>query len=57
MMVDTPQAGAAEVLYGLGAALGGAEGRISGSFTCSWRSISRPRIRWRCSRWATSTRR
>src|SRR5262249_53375776 len=56
LMVDTPQAGAAEVLYGLGAALGRG-GRISGSFTCSFRSISRPRIRSPCFRSATSTRR
>ena len=58
LMVDTPQAGAAEVLYGLGASLGRlGGGRISGSSTCSFRSISRPRIRSLCFRSAISTRR
>src|SRR5215468_7630690 len=57
LMVDTPQAGAAEVLYGLGAALGRLGGRISGSSTCSFRSISRPRIRSLCFRSAISTTR
>jgi tetratricopeptide (TPR) repeat protein len=57
LMVDTPQAGAAEVLYGLGASLGRLGGRISASSTCSFRSISRPRIRSPCCRSATSTRR
>jgi tetratricopeptide (TPR) repeat protein len=56
-MVNTPQAGAAEVLYGLGAALGRRGGRISASSTCSFHSISRPRIRSPCCRSATSTRR
>ena len=40
-LVDTPQAGAAEVLYGIGAALGRAAARTSASSTCSSRSISR----------------
>jgi len=57
LMVDTPQAGAAEVLYGLGASLGRLGGRISGSSTCSFRSISRLRIRSLCFRSAISTRR
>src|SRR5258706_221542 len=35
----------------------GAAGRISASSTCNSRSISRPRIRLRCCRLATSTRR
>ena len=57
LMVATPHAGAAEVLYGLGAALGRRGGRILASSTCSFRSISRPRIRSLCFRSATSTRR
>src|SRR5207247_1036010 len=42
LMIDTPQAGAAEVLYGLGASLGRLGGRISGSSTCRVHSIWRP---------------
>ena len=57
LLIDTPQAGAAEVLYGLGAALGRRGGEDSASSTCSSRSISRRRIRSRCCRWATSMRR
>ena len=57
----TPQAGAAEVLYGLGAALGRREEEraspIAASSICSSRSISSRRTRWRCCRSPISTRR
>ena len=54
-LVDNPQAGAAEVLYGLGAALGrrGGEG-FSAWSTCNSHCISHPPTRSRCCRSATS---
>src|SRR5712691_4810866 len=55
LMVDTPQAGAAST--GSVPRLDGSGGRISGLSTCSFHSISRPRIRSPCFRSATSTRR
>jgi tetratricopeptide (TPR) repeat protein len=57
LMVDTPQAGAAEVLYGLGAALGRAGGEDLGLIYLQLSLISRPRVRSPCCRSATSTRR
>ena len=57
LMVDTPQAGAAEVLYGLGASLGRLGGEDLGLIYLQLCSISRPRIRSLCFRSATSTRR
>src|SRR5262249_46298989 len=57
VMVDTPQAGAARCFMASAPRLAGKEARISASSTCSFRSISRPRIRSCCFRSATSTRR
>ena len=57
LIVDSPQAGAAEALYGLGAALGRRGGEDLGLVYLQLALYLAPRIRWRCSRSPISTRR
>src|SRR5665213_1966081 len=49
-LVDSPQAGAAEALYGIGATLTRRGGEDLALVYCNWRSTSSPTIRWRCCR-------